>query len=218
MLATELAGEGLRASGRDAAEPRELTVTRYPGVVEAAAEGTLVVLTYGWSKVIERNTRGNEVQFSVFGRRNDALQNLLHLLYQKSGCLRADLLTRCEGGVRLLLSIDIRIIEGDGLPYAPVVAGVNDILQSIGPVYNFLPRIFAYASIAGLLVGDPDAAELAQCDWHAVVGMKSPTQMMLVEKTGGACGADDVARVVEAAYSASAGVGQQANERMTRLF
>ncbi|KMV65935.1 RNase PH-like exoribonuclease [Encephalitozoon cuniculi EcunIII-L] len=200
MIVKNLVKAGERFDNRKIEEARRLEVERISNscLVTMGVSQLLTVFQKSTSRPYIDRPHEGIVSFSVStgAKKYERLVNFLHKVYIKQKSIDLESLCIRLNEEVVLIHIDLRVLSGDGSIYSLAISGVNSVLEALGVRMNYVPQCFFYCSIGGVVVTDPSEDEQNKGDWSCVVIMKSPKEVVLLEKMGRECSVEAVLETV----------------------
>ncbi|AFM98406.1 RNase PH-like exoribonuclease [Encephalitozoon hellem ATCC 50504] len=201
MIVKNLAGIKERFDNRKIEELREFGVERISNscLVRMGASQLLATFQKSTSKPYIDRPHEGIISFSAStgGKRYERLLNFLHKVYIKQKSIDLESLCVKLNEEVVFIHIDLRVLSSDGNIYGLAVKGVNSVLEALGVRVNYVPQCFSYCSIGSVIITDPSEDEQKEGDWNCVIVMKSPKEIVLLEKVGKECEIENMLEVVE---------------------
>ncbi|ADM11639.1 RNase PH-like exoribonuclease [Encephalitozoon intestinalis ATCC 50506] len=201
MLVKNLIKAEERFDGRKIKETRKLEVEKISNscLISMGKSRLLAVSQKGISRPYVDKSHEGIVNFSISmgGKRHERLVNFLHKVYIKQKSIDLESLCIKLNEEVVLIHIDLRILSCDGSIYSLIVQGVNSVLETLGVKMNYMPQCFSYCSIDNVVITDPSENEQIEEDWNCVVVMKSPKEIVFLEKIGRECSIEQVFETID---------------------
>lgn len=204
MLVHDLLKKNLRMDGRSPGQFRSISFVHFADhlVVQSASSYVYIFFSKTPCKPLPDRPSEGILQITLEkGRKSDVLLNFLHKIYTKSRCLSMSDLCVTFNQEVYLISIDICPVQTDGDVFRLSVAGINEVIKTLGLKVFFTPTYLGYCSIEDTLVADPDEHELLNSKWSMSAVMKSTREVLCVEKVGEGVSQNEILGALDRAFA-----------------